>query len=65
MYEKNNPDYNKNTSSSFSDFSDSISILQGASMTLWFIGMISIVLGTIEQFLINESRIMAAIILLM
>ncbi len=41
------------------------SILQGASTTLWFIGMISIVLGTIEQFLINESRIMAAIILLM
>ena len=33
-------------------------------MTLWFIGMISIVLGTMEQFLINESRIMAAIILL-
>ncbi len=33
-------------------------------MVLWFIGIASILLGSIEQFLINESQIMAAIILL-
>lgn len=33
-------------------------------MVLWFIGIASILLGSIEQFLINESQIMASIILL-
>lgn len=33
-------------------------------MALWLIGIASILLGSLEQFLINESRIMAAIILL-
>ncbi len=33
-------------------------------MALWLIGIISILLGSMEQFLINESRIMAGIILL-
>ena len=32
-------------------------------MALWLTGMVSILLGSIEQFLINESQIMAAIIL--
>ena len=33
-------------------------------MALWSIGIVSILLGSIEQFLINESRIMAVIILI-
>ena len=33
-------------------------------MTLWLIGIVSILLGSMEQFLINESRIMAGVILL-
>ena len=32
-------------------------------MAMWLIGIVSILLGSIEQFLINESRIMAAVIL--
>ncbi len=32
-------------------------------MLIWLIGIISIVFGTLEQFLINESRIMAGVIL--
>ncbi len=33
-------------------------------MALWLIGIISILLGSVEQFLINESRIVALVILL-
>ncbi len=33
-------------------------------MALWIIGIVSVLLGSIEQFLINESQIMAVIILL-
>lgn len=32
-------------------------------MIIWMIGIISICLGTLEQFLVNESRIMAGVIL--
>lgn len=33
-------------------------------MALWLIGIISILFGSMEQFLINESQIIAVVILL-
>ena len=34
-------------------------------MAVWLVSILGVCLGTLEQFLINESRIMAAVILVL